>query len=119
MLSKLAGAIFLAGTLIMPAASHAAGTSSTTTDARSTTEKSTNVVSDAAITTKVKAKFAADSQVSAMKIRVDTDHGTVKLSGDAKSQAEADKAEQIAKSTEGVASVTNDIRVAATGSTKY
>ncbi len=48
-----------------------------------------------------------------MSIKVDTDNGVVKLSGNAKSQEEADKAAEIAKNTEGVTSVTNDIRVGA------
>lgn len=119
MLSKLTGALFLAGALVVPATGYATGTSATqATDSRSATQKTKDAVGDAAITTKVKAKFAADNQVSAMNIKVDTDNGVVKLSGDAKSRAEAEKAEQIAKSTEGVTAVTNDIRVGAS-SVKY
>jgi len=81
-------------------------------------QKTGAAVSDAAITTKVKAKFAADSTVSATKIHVDTDNGVVKLTGTAKSQDEAAKAAEIAKSTEGVASVDNAIQVSQAG-TKY
>lgn len=69
-------------------------------------------VKDSAITAKVKAKMAKDREVSAMHIKVDTDdHGVVQLSGTARSQAEADKAVQIAQGTEGVTSVDNQIRV--------
>ena len=68
------------------------------------------------MTTKVKAKFAADSEVSATNIHVDTDNGVVKLSGMAKSRDEAAKAESIAKSTEGVTSVENAIRVSSAAS---
>jgi hyperosmotically inducible protein len=125
MLTKLATALFVAGTIAAPAATYAAGTTSTQTtttqttpSARSTMDKTKEAVGDAAITTKVKAKFAKDRDVSAMNIKVDTDNGVVKLSGNAKSQAEADKAAEIAKNTEGVASVSNDIRVSAAG-TKY
>ena len=75
-------------------------------------------VSDAAITTKVKTKFAADKEVSATNIHVDTDNGVVKLTGTAKSRDEAMKAADIAKSTEGVASVDNAIQVGTAG-TKY
>ena len=107
MIARLATALFAAGTLLAPAAGYAAGTPA----APSATERAKEAVGDAAITTKVKAKLAKDSQVSAMNIKVDTDNGVVKLSGDAKSQEEADKAAEIAKNTEGVASVTNDIRV--------
>jgi hyperosmotically inducible protein len=71
-------------------------------------------VSDAAITTKIKADYAKDKDVSAMKIHVDTDNkGVVKLTGTAKSKAEADKAESIAKSVKGVTSVKNEIKVGA------
>ena len=68
-------------------------------------------VSDATITTKIKADYAKDKQVSAMKIHVDTEKGVVKLTGNAKSKDEADKAEQIAKNTKGVMSVKNEIKV--------
>jgi len=124
MVTKLATAVFVAGIAIAPAAAYAAGTSTmspdathaTKTDARPTGAKA--AVTDAAITTKVKAKFAADSAVSATNIHVDTDNGVVKLSGTAKSQEEARKAAEIAKSTEGVSSVDNAIQVSASGA-KY
>ena len=70
------------------------------------------IVDDATITTKVKAKFVEDPLVKAMNIKVDTYQGVVQLSGFANSQAEADKAGQIARSTSGVKSVKNDIRLA-------
>ena len=60
---------------------------------------------------KVKAAFVEDKQVGAMNIKVDTDKGVVKLSGNAKSKDEADKAASIAKSTKGVVSVKNDIQL--------
>ena len=71
-------------------------------------------VSDAIITTKIKAEFAKDKQVSAMSVKVDTDDkGVVTLSGTAKSTAEADQAARIARDTKGVTSVKNDIVVQA------
>jgi len=70
-------------------------------------------IDDAAITTKVKAKFVEDPVVKAMNIKVDTYKGVVQLSGFANSQAEADKAARIARGTSGVKSVMNDIRLAA------
>jgi len=114
MIAKWTTALFLAGTLLAPAAGYAADT----TAAPTATEKAREAIGDAAITTKVKAKFATDRDVSAMNIKVDTDNGVVKLSGNAKSQDEANKAAEIAKSTEGVMSVTNDIRVNPAGA-KY
>ena len=68
-------------------------------------------VDDAAITTKVKAKFVEDRTVSAMNIKVDTFKGTVQLSGFAKSTAEAERAAQIAREVNGVKIVKNDIRL--------
>ena len=69
-------------------------------------------VADSVITTKIKAEYAKDKQVSALNIKVDTDDkGVVTLSGKAKSTAEADKAVKIARDTKGVTSVKNDIMV--------
>ena len=66
-------------------------------------------VDDTAITTSIKAKFIEDKIVSASSISVETLNGTVQLSGFAKSSAEKTKAEQIARSTNNVRSVRNDI----------
>ena len=68
-------------------------------------------VDDAGITTKVKSAFAEDSTVAATSISVETLNGTVQLSGFAKSQAEKNRAAEIARKTEGVKSVKNDIVV--------
>ena len=71
-------------------------------------------VKDSAITTKIKSKLAAEHPSSLAKIHVDTDaNGMVYLSGTAKSQADIDKAVSIAKSTEHVTSVRNDVTVRA------
>ena len=70
------------------------------------------VVDDATITAKVKAKFVEDPAVKALNIKVDTRNGAVQLSGFAANAAEAEKAAQIARTTAGVKSVTNDIRLA-------
>ncbi len=96
MKAKLAATCFVAGALLIPV---------------SKTESAKEVVSDSVITTKIKSEFASDKQVSAMNIKVDTDKGVVKLSGNAKSKDEADKAASIAKNTKGVVSVKNDIQV--------
>ncbi|MEG0052829.1 MAG: BON domain-containing protein [Comamonas sp.] len=68
-------------------------------------------VDDSAITTAVKAKMAEDKSVSATAISVETLKGTVQLSGFAKSQAEKDRAESIARSTKNVRAVQNSIVV--------
>jgi len=68
-------------------------------------------VDDTALTTRVKARFAADPTVSAMSIGVETFKGTVQLSGFAKSYEEKLMAEKLARETSGVMAVRNDIAV--------
>jgi hyperosmotically inducible periplasmic protein len=68
-------------------------------------------VDDAGITTKVKAKFAEDKDVSALAISVETLNGVVQLSGFAKSEAERAQAEVLARNTEHVKGVRNGIVV--------
>jgi osmotically-inducible protein OsmY len=74
-----------------------------------TSESAGQYVDDATITTKVKADFVSDKTVDATDIKVDTYKGVVQLSGFAKSQAEINRAVQIARSVNGVHSVKNDI----------
>lgn len=93
--------------LVAPVAGHAA-------DVKTMKENVKENVSDSVITTKIKAEYAKDKEVSAMRIKVDTDDkGVVTLSGNAKSQREADKAVKIATGTKGVSSVRNEIKVLA------
>jgi hyperosmotically inducible periplasmic protein len=69
-------------------------------------------VKDSVITSKVKAKLAAEHFSTLGKIHVDTDRdGVVWLSGHAKSEEAIEKAGQIARDTEGVRSVQNHIHV--------
>ena len=68
-------------------------------------------VDNATITTAVKAKMAEDKTVSAAAISVETLNGTVQLSGFAKSQAERERAENIARTTRHVREVRNSIVV--------
>jgi osmotically-inducible protein OsmY len=66
---------------------------------------------DSEITAKVKAKFVADTTVSALDIKVDTYKGAVQLSGYARSVDEITRAGDIAWHTEGVKIVRNDIHL--------
>jgi len=68
-------------------------------------------IDDATITAKVKAKFVEDKSVDASAISVETLNGTVQLSGFAKSQAERERAENIARTTRHVREVRNSIVV--------
>src|ERR1700692_3880243 len=67
-------------------------------------------VKDSAIPTKIKTKLAAEHLTSAGRIHVDTDKdGVVWLSGSARTQEAIDQAVSIARSTEHVKSVRNDL----------
>jgi len=69
-------------------------------------------VKDSAITTKIKTKLAADHLTSLGRIHVDTDKdGIVWLSGSARTQEAIDQAVSIARSTEHVKSVHNDLTI--------
>jgi hyperosmotically inducible protein len=69
-------------------------------------------VKDSVITTKVKSKLAAKHLTSLTRIKVDTDaNGVVWLSGKAPTQDAVDMAGMIAKDTDGVQSVHNDIAI--------
>jgi osmotically-inducible protein OsmY len=76
-----------------------------------TTKSTGDVIDDATIATKVKAKLIEDPVVSAMNIQVETFKGTVQLSGFAATEAEKDRAAQLARDTAGVKVVKNDIRL--------
>jgi len=66
---------------------------------------------DATIAGTVKTKLAADDQVKAVEINVDTAHGVVTLTGNVDSQAAKDRALQIARDTKGVVQVKDMISV--------
>jgi hyperosmotically inducible protein len=81
-------------------------------DEGATDTQSHHFVKDSAITTKVKAKLAAKHLSTLTRIKVDTDaNGVVWLSGRAPTKDASDLAAMIAKNTEGVSSVHNDITV--------
>ena len=77
------------------------------------TEKTGEVVTDAAITSAVKTKFLAEPGVPGTSINVDTNNHVVTLTGTVKSKAEMDKAMAIARDTKGVKRVVNHLKVAA------
>ena len=114
MRAKLATALFVVGSILAPTAAHAWGTNAKPAT-ETKTERAKQSTADAAITTKVKAAMAKDREVSARSIHVKTENGVVKLSGNAKSHEEAQKAVSIAQSVQGVTSVDNQINVASSG----
>jgi len=66
---------------------------------------------DAAITTAVNAELARDSELSALRINVDTVSGRVVLQGVAPTPAARERATSLAAKVDGVASVDNQLRV--------
>jgi len=102
MKTRIAATLVMAA-LIVPITGYAA-------DMKSITESVKENVGDAVITAKIKAEYAKDKEVSALKVKVDTDNkGVVTLSGSAGSRAEADKAVKIARGTKGVSLVKDEI----------
>ncbi len=102
---KLTTSFLLVGALLLPPIGH-------TADSNKDRAHPVAFVKDSTITTKIKAKLATEHLSSLARIKVDTDKdGAVWLSGTAKTQADIDKAEALARATEGVTSVKNEIKV--------
>ena len=74
-------------------------------------EKIGDKVSDAVISTTVKAGLTKDKDLSALKIDVDTENGSVALHGTAPSQAARDHASALASGVKGVVKVDNQLVV--------
>ena len=67
---------------------------------------------DTAITTKVKAKLTTDSVKNLVKVHVETKDGVVHLGGVVPTEADKAEAERLARGTDGVKDVTNDLTIA-------
>ncbi len=72
---------------------------------------------DAGITTAVKTKLAADDTVKAYQVDVDTSNKVVTLSGDVETMAQKEHAVTIARNTDGVTDVIDQLRVNPTAAT--
>jgi hyperosmotically inducible periplasmic protein len=104
MKTLLATTCVLCGVLLGPGAVVAAD--------QTDTARATAYVEDSAVTTAIKTKLAAEHITSLARVHVDTDKdGVVWLSGSVGSQAASDKIESIARNTEHVKSVHNDIKI--------
>jgi len=104
---------------------HATGTSGRSDVAASAREKGAAIgeqmglaaeavqdaVSDGAITAKIKSKMALDDTIKARDIHVSTKDAVVTLSGRVANAAEHDRAMQLARETDGVKSVTDQLTV--------
>jgi hyperosmotically inducible protein len=99
--SKFLSAAFLAVTLVS-----VVGCASTTS-----TEGTGEYIDDSVITTKVKAAIFNEPTLKSAEINVETFKGVVQLGGFVNSQADINKAAEIARSVKGVTSVKNDMRL--------
>jgi len=75
-------------------------------------EKVEQVVDDAAITTAVKAKLAADKIKTLVRVSVDTVEGVVTLTGTVETANEKKHAQDIARGAKGVSKVVNNLQIA-------
>jgi hyperosmotically inducible protein len=105
MKTKLATTCLIIGTLLAPVMAYSA-------DSDKDRSHPMTYVKDSVITTKIKAKLAADHPGSMKHIQVDTDKdGVVWLTGTANTQEEINQAIATARSTDGVKSVWSDLKV--------
>jgi osmotically-inducible protein OsmY len=75
------------------------------------TQKAEETLNEASLTAKIKAKMALDDTVKASAINVTTRGTTVTLSGTVSSQAERNRALSLARETDGVAQVIDDLHI--------
>jgi hyperosmotically inducible protein len=83
-----------------------------TAEARPMSDVDRAMLTDPAITTAVKTRFAADTLVRARTIDVDTAEGVVTLSGEVRSAEERDQALKLARETAGVKNVVDKLTIA-------
>jgi osmotically-inducible protein OsmY len=73
--------------------------------------KGADATKDVALTASIKTELARDPTLSALAINVDTNEGRVSLRGKAPDPAAVERATQIARATQGVVSVDNQLVV--------
>jgi hyperosmotically inducible protein len=80
---------------------------------KDTGKKAGKAINDASITAEIKLKLAGDDLTDALDINVDTQNAVVTLNGTVGSQAEADRAVQLARSVEDVKNVHSKLKIQA------
>lgn len=81
--------------------------------ATSTSRSTGEYIDDAAITADIKSSLLADSATDGLNIDVEVNETKVQLNGFVDSQSQVDRAGEIARSTKGVTSVENNLKVTA------
>ena len=87
------------------------GTDKASCETREKTALAKDAVADTAITTKVKTELLAEPSLKSLDVHVETTNGTVNLSGFVPSQAEVDKAVEVARNVKGVQKVQSSLRI--------
>lgn len=77
----------------------------------SSTQPASTQVDDTVIATKIESKLIADPEINPFRIDMDVDEGVVRLSGTVEHAEVRAEAEKLARATEGVQSVRNDIEI--------
>ena len=95
--------------------SKSSGSSSSGGTSSSTSDQIKQDAKDATLTTKVKSALAADVGLSTLKIDVDSAGTTVTLKGTVDSADKKQRAEEVARKVDGVATVRNQLQVKAGG----
>jgi hypothetical protein len=94
-----------------PPASRAPATTPTTPPPTTADRSAGQTIDDAGITAKVKTALAAEKDVRAIGINVDTVQGNVTLTGRVASQDEAERVLQVARGVEGVKAVDSKLTI--------
>lgn len=82
-------------------------------EARSRGREAGGKIEDAYITTKIQSQYFLDGDVKGHEINVDTRNGVVTLKGSVENEAQKKEAEEIARTTEGVSQVVNQLTIGA------
>lgn len=80
-------------------------------ETRSKSAQARDSMADTMITTKVKTELLAEPSLKSLDVNVETTNGTVMLSGFVPSQAEVDKAVDVARNVKGVNKVQSSLRI--------
>jgi len=88
------------------------GASTSVAQVSDAAKKSGNAITDSWITMKVHSQFIPEDALEGSDIDVDTTHGVVVLKGTVPTEAAKTRAVAIAKATDGVKSVTDQLRIA-------
>lgn len=87
------------------------GTDKASCETKQKSAMAKDTVADSVITTKVKTELLAEPALKSLDVHVETTNGTVMLSGFVPSQAEVDKAVDVARNVKGVNKVQSSLRI--------